>query len=192
MFAKRFFYVCAGLLCLAPTEVFAAKQVGVEFFPPSTTLINFDVAPDGAPLPSGHVLDATYAAFGIYFGAEDGVTDWAGIPVSLPNRCWGSSDGLSPIDCSFPSGVSAVGAYGFDFVLEAFDRDGGLILRVGHTDGTPGLYGGSQELGFLGISSPSKLIHLARFSRYWSEQASFGFEIDDLRFRSRGRAFPQD
>jgi len=166
-----------------PRGVLAATQVGPEFFPPSATLVNFDVAPDGTPLPNDLVLGDTYAAWGVRFGDNDGVTNWAGIATSLPNRCWGSPDGLRPIDCSFPNGVYGVGAYGFDFVLEALDASGALMLRVAYTDGTAGLFGGDQELGFLGVSSDAP-IYAARFSRYWSSQETFGFEIDDLKFLS--------
>jgi len=73
-----------------------------------------------------------------------------------------------------------VGAYGFDFVLRVFDKNGTLLGNIGHTDGTIGIYGGSQELGFLGIASADPICH-AQFGLYYDQQTAFGFEIDDLR-----------
>ncbi len=155
-------------------------QVGPGYFGPTSHLVNFDTSPGGTQIPNHAVLGSIYAEWGVTFGANDGVTNWPNIGTSLPNMAWGSSDGLEPIDCLFPSGVYAVGAYGFDFALEAFDSEGGLIYRVAYTDGTAGLYS-PNEIGFLGIASDVP-IHHARFSRYWSAQWAFGFEIDDLRF----------
>ena len=66
-------------------------------------------------------------------------------------------------------------------MLEAFDAGGAPVHVVSYTDGTAGLFGGVSELGFLGIASDVPIVH-ARFSRYWNQQISYGFEIDDLRF----------
>jgi len=180
--AMRLGWVLLPLVtCGLPLEAEgAAVPVDVGYFGSDARVVNFDTAPDGTPLVTGQLLGGVYAAWGITFGDEDGVTNWAGIATSPPNRAWGSPNGLNPIDCYFPGGVLAVGAHGFDFRLEVFDAGGALILSVGYTDGTAGLFS-DTELGFLGIASDTPIAH-ARFTRYWSNQSLYGFEIDDLRF----------
>ena len=167
-----------------PALAFAqATQVTRDYFGAGSVLVNFDTTPAGTPIPSGTLLGSVYAEWGVTFGATNWVCDWCGIATSLPNRCTsgGPPGGGIPIDCEFPDGVSAVGAYGFDFVLSVFDKDGALIGTCSYTDGTAGLFGGDQELAFLGLAS-EQTIYRARFSLYWTQQWQYGFEIDDLRF----------
>lgn len=179
-FAKWLAARCVPLaLLLCPLGAKSA-QVGPEFFGTGSRLVNFDSTPDGAAIPSGTLLGNLYSTYGVLFGDHDWVQDWTGLVVSPPNRADGSLDGLGPLDCYFPDGVMAVGAYGFDFVLETFDESDALIERVTWTDGTAGLFS-ANELGFLGISASRPIFH-ARFSRYWIDQWAYGFEIDNLYF----------
>jgi hypothetical protein len=159
-----------------------AWPVGPEYFDQSSTVVNFDTTPSGVPISDGqHILDL-YAEWGVTFADDVTATSTGGLATSLPNRCTGPM-GLYPINCFFPAGIHAVGAYGFDFVLRVYDASGSLIYSVSHTDGTAGLFGGREnELGFLGIASDVPISH-ARFSRYWTEQSIYGFQIDDLHLR---------
>jgi hypothetical protein len=162
----------------------APQQINVGYFGPEALLVNFDRTPDGTPIADQQPLTSLYTAWGVTFGPSVVATSTDGIATSLPNRAMcgaGSERGLLPIDCYFPAGVAAVGAYGFDFVLDVFDQADAFIYRVSYTDGTAGLFGGAAELGFLGIASDTPIYH-ARFSRYWTNQAIYGYEIDDLRF----------
>jgi hypothetical protein len=162
----------------------APVQVPVSYFGPSSVLVGFDRAPDDSPIADNQPLGNLYGSVGVTFGPDVVATSSDGFATSLPNRAMGgqtSSRGLLPIDCYFSGGVLAVGAYGFDFVLDVFDESDNFIYRVSFTDGTAGIYGGDAELAFLGIASDVP-IHHARFSRFWTNQTLFGYEIDDLRF----------
>lgn|GEM_PF-3778476 len=174
--------IIASLLWLVPGQLVAAAwQVGSECFANGGTLVNFDITPGGLPIADGEHLTDIYSEWGITFADDVIATSTAGIATSLPNRCSGPM-GLYPIRCYFMPHVHAVGAYGFDFVLRVYDANGSLIYAVSYTDGTEGLYGGREdELAFLGIASDEPIAE-AVFSRYWSDQWIYGFQIDDLHF----------
>jgi hypothetical protein len=161
-----------------------AIQVPPEYFGADAVLVNFDTTPAGAQIPSRTLLGSIYGDWGVTFGPTNYVCNWCGIATSPPNRCTSGSPpcGGIPITCEFPGGVSAVGAYGFDFVLSAYDKDGLLLGTCSYTDGTAGLFG-DNELAFLGLASV-RPIYRAEFNLYWSQQCVYGFEIDDLRFIS--------
>jgi hypothetical protein len=52
---------------------------------------------------------------------------------------------------------------------------------ITHTDGSPGLFGGASEFGFLGFTSDVP-IATAEFRSAFPNNGIFGFHIDDLVF----------
>jgi hypothetical protein len=181
-----------ALLCSAQVARATVVQVNVDAFTgqPTNHLINFDTDASGSPIANGQSLQNAYASYGgdpfhgITFEADDRAVARNTYGTSAPNQASGGVNDLSSINVYFNTPVSAVGAWGYDFVLKAYDASGNLLLQVAYSDGRPctiePFY--FREQRFLGIQSDSQNIVQAQFSRFYQDQTECGYRIDDLQF----------
>lgn len=165
-------------IALGTTPAFAGTvQIPFSSVPSGSTLINFDVDAQGTP-----ILNSTptmWSSLGVTFEAIDHNT---GFPIrSSPWSFGGDASNLGPIEATFSPRIKMVGAWGFDFQLEVFDAQNHSLGVGTFTDGTPGLFAGNAEFGFLGFSSTVPIAR-AEFRRAFPNQSTYGFLIDDLVF----------
>jgi hypothetical protein len=177
------FAAALALLCLSQVAS-AQTQVPVEYFTgPDNHLVNFDTDPASNPIAAGALLQNTYAAIGVHFDANDRAAAQDAFGTSPPNQATGSANELESINVYFDRPVDAVGAWGYDFALRAFDANGNVVLEVSYTDGHPCPEPGNfREQRFLGIAAGSAPIVQAQFSRFFQDQTDCGFRIDDLQY----------
>jgi hypothetical protein len=163
----------------------AATPIQPGDLPAERTLINFEVDPANNPVSLGTYAGSIWWSLGVNFDSND----WVGDPpagafniTSPPNTLSGdNTSALQAINATFSQSVTVVGAWGFDFALEVFGEDNASLGTVMHTDGSPGLYGGTAEFGFIGLQSDVP-IKRAQFRRAFQNQTAFGYHIDDLVF----------
>jgi hypothetical protein len=178
-------------ICLLLATLFAApcraatSQIGPGAFPGSATLITFETDPFGQPVALGTLADGIWAPLGVTFDSNDVVGDPVGGAFTIhspPNVLSGDTTvSFQPINATFAPTVSEVGAWGFDFVLEVFNQQNQSLGAITYTDGSPGLFGGANEYGFLGFSSDVPIAR-AEFRRAFPNNGAYGFHIDDLVF----------
>lgn len=149
--------------------------------PPSATKITFETTPQGAAVPIGTPAANIWASIGVTFDADDGTSGPFALKSPLNVLNPGPST-TSTIRGTFSPSVSLVGAWGFDFVMEAFDGLGNSLGAMTHTDGSAGLFGGAAaEFGFLGVTSSTPIARV-EFRHAFPNNQAFGFHIDDLVF----------
>jgi hypothetical protein len=157
-----------------------ATQIPFTSVPTSATTITFETTPQGNPIGFDTPAANIWASIGVRFDANDEV-DGPFALRSPPNVLVGGPLALPPIQATFNPPVTLLGAWGFDFVMEPFDRSGNSLGAFTYTDGSPGLFGGENEFGFLGVTS-STPIATVEFRNAFPEQQANGFHIDDLVF----------
>ena len=179
-FAK-FLIVIIVLVGTAPS-VGKSQTTPIPFssVPASATTVSFETTPQGNPIAFDTPAANIWASIGVTFDANDDV-DGPFTLRSPPNILAGGPLGFPPIRGTFNPAVSLTGAWGFDFVMESFDSAGNSLGAIIHTDGTPGLSGGENEFGFLGVTS-STPIATVEFRHAFPNNQAFGFHIDDLVF----------
>ena len=176
--------VALGLLALPQIVGAQSQQVGSDYFStnPNTALINFDTDPASAPIADGTLLQNVYSSIGVTFDGNDRAVAFDCFGFSTPNQATGSADELEDMNVYFARAVDAVGAFGYDFIMRAYDKDGALIKEVSYTDGRVCPACGSwREQRFLGIAA-DRGIRRVQFLRYYQDQTACGFRIDDLQF----------
>lgn len=166
------------------------SRVKFEDIPSDAIIIGFDTYLDDTPIPGGAgftpgaVIGDAFRDLGVIFSNNARATRSLGIPHSPPNRLTSTENGitgLAPIEVIFLRPAVYVGAWGFDFSLEAFDTQGKSLGSITHTDGTPYISKNPKELGFLGLRY-SLGISKVVFSRAFPNQRLHGFQIDDFTF----------
>lgn len=181
---RRIGVLATALALLAiPQLVGAQIQVGPDYFQqPTRTLVNFDTDPGNNPIASGALLQNVYSAYGITFDGNDQAIAFDDYGASAPNQATGSADELQGINVYFARGADAAGAWGYDFVMRAFDANGGVIMEISYTDGSPCPEPGNfREQRFLGIAG-DRPIYQIQFGRYYQDQLACGYRIDDFQF----------
>jgi hypothetical protein len=182
---RRIGVLATALTLLAvPQWVGAQTQVGADYFnQPTRTLINFDTDPGDNPIASGALLQNVYSAYDISFDANDQAVAFDNYGTSAPNQATGSADELQGINVYFARPADAAGAWGYDFTMKAFDKDGGVILQVAYSDGRPCPADpfSFREQRFLGIAA-DRPIYQVQFGRFFQDQVACGFRIDDFQF----------
>jgi len=197
---RRYSLYAAALALLCSSQVARAQFVNPVTTPDEVFtrslhnhLINFDKDANGNPIADGQLLQNAYYSYpadpfatchGVTFDANDRAKTRDLYGTSSPNQGSGSAGDLQSINVYFNHPVSAVGAYGYDFVLRAFDDKGNVLLEVTYTDSHPCPSDpfNFREQQFRGIQSDRENIVQAQFSRYYQGQTQCGFRIDDLQF----------
>ena len=173
---------CAFAPLSAPSALMAqATQIPFSSVPASATTITFETTPQGAPVTFNSPAGNIWASRGVTFDGDDTVTG----PFALrspPNVLSAGPTTQSAIRATLTPHMSLVGAWDFDFVMEAFDTFGNSLGALTHTDGSAGLFGGPAEYGFLGVTS-STPISRVEFRHAFPNNQAFGFHIDDLVFK---------
>jgi len=160
-----------------------ATQIPFSAVPASATKITFETTPQGANIPFGTPAANIWASIGVKFDSNDTVGTGGDFTITSPPNTLSGDNTVSfaSIHAMFNPPVSLAGAWGFDFVMEAFDSGGTSIGAITYTDGSPGLNGGANEYGFLGLTSTTPIASV-EFRRAFPNQQSFGYHIDDLTF----------
>jgi hypothetical protein len=178
------FRPCSVFLLFAVVASLAhgqATQTPFSEIPPTATTITFDTLPQGGAVPNGTAAANVWAPLGVSFDGDDTVGAPPFTIRSSPNILNPGPSTTSAIRATFNPSVSVVGAWGFDFVMEAFDEFGGSLGALTHSDGSAGLFGGGAEFGFLGVTSERPIARVEFRHAFPSNQA-FGFHIDDLAY----------
>lgn len=184
--AKIFNVICVAALGAALDVSVADAQCAAlteSALGPSTTLLNFEVDPQGVPLAYETPLENIYTSLGVTFDSTDHIG--GGSFVSPPNLAKGDAGaGFAPINAVFSAPVTQVGAWGFDFDIEVFDA-AGISLGSGFYsgDGIAGLFG-PNEFAFLGLQCAATIARV-QFRHHFPNQATYGYNIDNFSF---GRA----
>jgi hypothetical protein len=181
---RRIGVLATALTLLALPQLAGAQtQVGSDFFnQPTRVLVNFDTDPSNAPIAPGTLLQNVYSAYDLSFDPTDRAVAFDDYGTSAPNQATGSANEVENINVYFTRPADAAGAWGYDFIMRAFDINGGLILEISYTDGDPCPEPDNfREQRFLGING-DRPIYQVQYARYFQPQTACGFRIDDFQF----------